>query len=188
MKRKESAEQRQIKLKLSTLKALIDQGQALPDEVTEYLEAREEQRRITREELTPYFASEEFALKQGAAHDTGSAAFYRPYTPKGSNQLDKRNLSRRLDRLLEPKEDRDDSHGPLQDISCAHPLLLLPIRPKAIHQPGATARHPGERQQSPPEHRRQVWRADLRRRDSGHVRHATHGQITRPRPNPKRLL
>ena len=85
MKREESAEQRQIKLKLSTLKALIDQGQALPDDVTEYLEAREEQRRITREELTPYFASEEFALKQGAAHDTGSAAFYRPYTPKGSN-------------------------------------------------------------------------------------------------------
>ena len=79
MKRTESAEQRQIKLKISTLKSLIDQGQALPDDVTEYLEAREEQRRITREELTPYFASEEFALKQGAAHhDTGSAAFYRP--------------------------------------------------------------------------------------------------------------
>ena len=83
LKRKQSRRQKELKHRIQSLKGNIDSGQASPGEHRQYLELQAEADTLQRDTFFQNIP-EDFALRQGAKHDTGSAAFFRPWKPRDS--------------------------------------------------------------------------------------------------------
>ena len=64
------------------LKQKIDDGSADPLEITRYMDIQEEIR-AAKAKPSMHNSLESIAYSMGKKHDVGSAAFYRPFTPKG---------------------------------------------------------------------------------------------------------
>ena len=52
--------------------------------ISKYLELGKEERDARREAYTTFHSVEESAYAKGAAHDNGSASFFRRFTPRGA--------------------------------------------------------------------------------------------------------
>ena len=83
IKRKQTKQLKELLLRAKPLKTNIDSGQASPQEHRQYIELQAETDAIRRDTFFQQMP-EDFALQQGAKHDTGSAAFFRPWKPRDS--------------------------------------------------------------------------------------------------------
>eukprot|EP00966_Prymnesium_polylepis_P055580 1285431-Prymnesium_polylepis.1 len=75
-----------LKLKIAqrdTLKKKVDDGSADAAQIAKYIELQEETRAL-KPKPSIFDSLEEIAYNMGKKHDTGSAAFCRPYTSRGS--------------------------------------------------------------------------------------------------------
>ena len=66
------------------LKRNIDAGNGTPQLVSQYMNLGKELQAAQRDAYATFHTVEESAYAKGATHDTGSASFFRPFTPRGS--------------------------------------------------------------------------------------------------------
>ena len=73
-----------LRSKRDQLKGLIDKGEADAAQITEYMATEGKIRDETKKARSLFETLEEVAYRTGKMHDTCTAAFYRPWTPKGA--------------------------------------------------------------------------------------------------------
>ena len=82
--RKETKRLKAVKSRRELMKRSIDAGNGSPSMISKYLELGKEERDARREAYTIFHSVEESAYAKGAAHDNGSASFFRRFTPRGA--------------------------------------------------------------------------------------------------------
>ena len=82
-KRRKSKEEKELTLRIKTMKSNIDQGEASPADMRQYIEMQSQLSTMSKER---YFQRppEDVAFTKGKHHDNGSAAFFRPWKPRDS--------------------------------------------------------------------------------------------------------
>ena len=83
LKRHKTKEEKELILRIKTAKSNIDQGEASPAEMRQYIEMQSQLSTMSKER---YFQRppEDIAFTKGKHHDNGSAAFFRPWKPRDS--------------------------------------------------------------------------------------------------------
>ena len=81
-----STKEKQLQIQRDELKGQIDAGRATQHDIQAYLRLSSEASDARKETLCDLFDAEDIAFKKGGHHDTGSASFYRPFTPRGAAQ------------------------------------------------------------------------------------------------------
>jgi hypothetical protein len=84
LKYADSAHVKDLKRKLNAMEGSIYAGVTTPDDMEKYLRLCDKIDRETKTGRAAMHAYEQIAYDMGKKHDVGSAAFYRPFTPKGA--------------------------------------------------------------------------------------------------------
>ena len=85
-KRALSHEAEQRDARIETLQHALSSGDASEHDIADLAALRIERLTQRREARSLFMETEEFAVKHGASHDTGRAAFYRQWTPRNAAQ------------------------------------------------------------------------------------------------------
>ena len=85
-RKKDTEHIKSLKRTRDGLKGEIDAGLAAQPKVSRYIELESEINAATKQNRSLYETTEEIAYNRGKSHDNGSAAFFRPWKPRGAAQ------------------------------------------------------------------------------------------------------